>query len=208
MNTQSAAVQKSAIFMDDLYFMQSIFNGYCNCYSLHNWHKSSTFTDMTHNELHYFIQLGNMLGFLSRREPECMDLCWHEFSASKPGRLVMYLERENISGKVLSDTLGKLLSTQILQADYLIGVFGWITPEHHEEAVRMITKDINGRDLLSISFIGVDQYKTPDWKVEGNIWIGNRHYRRKAIAEPDKGGYWYIHFKVDSTEDDSKWEEL
>lgn len=144
---------------------------------------------MTHNELHYFTHLGNMLGFLASREPERMDLCWRDFATN---RLVLYLERENHSGKALNETLDKLLDPNLPDDLYLVGVFGWITKTNFDIAVQLISKEIGERNFLLIAFVGDNPNEAKD--VQGIVWSGRMMYSRNAIADMDKAKYWYIYF--------------
>ncbi len=76
-------------------FLKLIFNGYVNCYRKNNWHTSSNYSDMTHTELNFFLELGQSHGFFVRKEMNWdypRDLCWCETENSEA---FLYLERKN-----------------------------------------------------------------------------------------------------------------
>ena len=184
--------------MDSRKFLQRIFDGYVNCYRQFNWHASSNYADMTAVELNFFADLGQRLGYFVGREMHWdypRDLCWCE---EPPGRdrkqtkYVLYLERENEDGRVLENTVNKMLNpANAPGVPYLVAVLGWVKPGTLEKAKALIRERLpSDQSFLLISWVG--ESKNGEFFVEG--WLapsgGFAETARSAAAEPDAGGYW------------------
>lgn len=209
-NTQGLVAQgtfinlnRSDYFMDSVTFMKNIFDGYCRCYRTLNWHSSASYSDMTQNELTYFSNLGNQLGYCSRREINRCDLSWHQFASGKnvSSKQVLYMERENNSNRALHEATKKLIQNHH-GAEYLVGVFGWVTIGDLQNILNVLKKCPieNTRCILIISFVGPTQDSATH--VVGILTTSQGILCREAVAEMDKGGYWYIYFP-----DNSDWKE-
>ena len=54
--------------MNELHFLQRMFEGYVTTYRRNMWHTTSGYSDMTAGELAFFETLGVHLGYTVRRE--------------------------------------------------------------------------------------------------------------------------------------------
>ena len=197
--------------MDDLTFLQRIFDGYVTTYRRNMWHTTSGLTDMTAGELGFFVTLGTHLGYTVRREMNWdfpRDLCWCETTTCKRGgdidieaRTVLYLERENHDGRV-DLTIRKLLDKENTptRIPYLIAVLGWTRKSTLDDAKAMARQTFPGTlhtRLMLISWIGEKQdgeYLIEGWILERNGDGRLSEFVREATPEFDKAGYWYMHF--------------
>ena len=121
--------------MNELTFLQRIFDGYVFTYRRNMWHSSANYADMTAGELGFFSTLGTHLGYMVRREMNWdfpRDMCWCEKTECKRGasldseaRTILYLERENHDGRV-GPTIEKLLhyKNTPVRIPFLIAVLG------------------------------------------------------------------------------------
>ncbi|GEM_PF-3488195 len=199
--------------MNDLMFLQMIFNGYVNCYGHLRWHTQNTYSDMTQKELNFFSNLGSMLGFLSIREkserarPENptshisnpRDLVW--VSPERPDDVILHIERENDCAKANACffTDNKILDSAKYGGDrFLVAVLGHVRDADYQNIKKEIVSNpvYLDRKVLIISFIG--QTRDNARECRGLIKFENRLYERTAKAELDKGGYWYLYFMPES----------
>ncbi len=175
-------------------FLQMIFNGYVTCYRKNNWHTTAKYHDMTHRELQFFMQLGESLGFIVRREMEWQyprDLCWCETHESiKP---FLYLERENLDNRA-EHTINKMLNPDNSKdIPILVCVFGWIRPNTLDKMKSLIRQShLVDQSFLIVSWVGEDKDTVND--VEGWSLCDGQEAVRTAKAETDDAGYWYIKF--------------
>jgi len=150
--------------------------------------------DTTHRELNFFGQLGEMLGFVARREVARRDrtrwdLSWVDIESEE---LFLCMESETFEDRA-DDAMDKLLRTGRSKGPrYLVGVLGWLKEDHFAKVKRAIFDRLRGRSLLLLAWVGPDMYHATKLEVivacEGNI------YTRRARAEPDKDKYWYVRF--------------
>jgi hypothetical protein len=155
--------------------------------------------DATHREINFFAQLGEMLGFVARREVARKDrtrwdLSWVDLESEKS---FLCMESETFEDRA-DNTIDKLLRTGPSKAPcYLVGVLGWLKESHFAKVKRTILRRLKGRSLLLLAWVGPDMYHATTLEVivacDGNICT------RRATAEPDNDKYWYAYF-------DSGWE--
>ena len=200
--------------MNELHFLQRMFEGYVTTYRRNMWHTTSGYSDMTAGELAFFETLGVHLGYTVRREMNWdhpRDLCWCETTIHKRGdrldfdaKTVLYLERENNDSRVVPTVKKLLISTNTpIGIPYLVGVFGWATRSTLAEAKGFARAELPKtphNQLMLISWVGE--------KVDGEFlveaWIVARgedgqmvEYTREATPMLDRAGYWYMHFEGD-----------
>ena len=153
--------------------------------------------DVTHREVTFFSQLGEMLGFVARREVARKDrtrwdLSWVDIDSKKP---FLCMESETFEKKADS-TIGKLLRTRSSKV-YLVGILGCLNESHFAQVKQTVSKRLKGRSLLLLAWVGSDMWHATKLKAivacDGNV------YTRQATAEPDSDNYWYARF------DDDEW---
>lgn len=179
-------------------FLQMIFNGYVTTYRKNNWHTTAKYSDMTHKELNFFIQLGESLGFMVRREMNWSyprDLCWCDgATGDKP---YLYLERENQDGQA-EYTIEKILNPDNSRdIPILVSVFGNISKETLKNIKSLIRNKLpESQYFLMISWPPENENVDEDDNdiVEGWIFSKGQETVRTAKANMDKGGYWFIFF--------------
>jgi hypothetical protein len=168
-------------------FLKRLCEGYVRSYRTLNLRTEAKWTDLTQRELHFFVQLGEMLGFAARLEAQRMDLSWHDLDT---GELVLHLERETEAGRVLNETLPKLLRPEgSRQARYLAAVLGWVREEDLPPIKQRIAKELGGRPLLLIAWVGPTKEEAKC--LEAFVFSGSEVHTRRGEGETDRAGYWY-----------------
>lgn len=171
-------------------FLQRVCEGYVRCYRTLNQHKTSTWADITHQELALFARLGEMLGFRSRIDHQHLDLSW---SDPDNGDLVLYLERETERSRVLSETLRKLLTTpESVKAKYLVAILGWVSDSDLPKVAEKISQELGQRSLLVIAWVG-EKKDVPE-RIENYVYLTQQGIHRTAKPSLDDDGYWYVKF--------------
>jgi hypothetical protein len=186
-------------------FLKRLCEGYVRCYRTLNLRGNprnvrdlnrltdSRGADATHRELNYFGQLGEMLGFVARRElarrdRTRWDLSWVDIESEE---LFLCMESETFDDRA-DKAMDKLLRTEPSKSPcYLVGVL-WLKEDHFAKVKRAISERLKGRSLLLIAWVGPDIYHATDLKVivasKGKVYI------RQGMAEQDNDKYWYAYF--------------
>jgi len=171
-------------------FLKRLCEGYVRNYRTLNLRTEAKPTDLTQRELSFFAQLGEMLGFGACLEAQRMDLSWHDLDT---GELVLHLERETEAGRVLSETLRKLLRAEELrQARYLAAVLGWVREEHLPAIKQTIAEELGDRPLLLIAWVGPTKDEAK--RLEAFVFSGSEVHARLGKGEIDNARYWYAMF--------------
>lgn len=205
--------------MNDMHFLQMLFDGYVICFGKHRWHYLMTYSDATQEEIGHFRDLGLMLGDIPVRETARAnlprpDLVWlshpmtqGEESVQNSHSVFLHLERENYSESAracVNDQNKKLRYSARRAAQggypkYLIGIFGWVTQQDWDYCLRLIKSnpDYSGRNVLLVGCIGNSQEKATD--IEGFIWVDNHAYCRKGKCALNRSqdGFWSAYFTSD-----------
>ena len=186
-------------------FLKRLCEGYVRCYRTLNIrgprnHRDfnpltdSRAADATHRELNLFGQLGEMLGFVARREVARRDrtrwdLSWVDI---EPGELFLCMESETFDHKA-DNALDKLPHTERPKPPrYLVGVLGWLKEDHFAKVKRAIFERLKGRSLLLLAWVGPDMYHAT--RLEVIVACRGKVYTRQGKAEPDNQNYWYAYF--------------
>jgi hypothetical protein len=149
--------------------------------------------DATHRELNFFGQLGEMLGFVARREVvrrdrTRWDLSWVDIESEE---LFLCMESETFDNRA-DKAMDKLLRTERSKAPcYLVGVL-WLKEDHFAKVKRAIFERLKGRSLLLLAWVGPDMYHAT--KLEVIVASKAKVYTRQGRAEPDNDKYWYAYF--------------
>ena len=210
--------------MDELKFLQKIFQGYVNCYSSFRWHTGCTYSDMTSRELGFFTDLGIKLGFIVIREytdrsphghedksnSNPRDLVWIDPDTCDPvpntswgnpnnGKVFLHLERENSSKDAICagcDKLNKLShAANCNDGRYLIGVFGWVTEGDKAKIISRIKSGCEYKDRNVLIISFTGETQEKADSLEGYVFANGKHLMRKAVTGIDGAGYWYAYLE-------------
>ena len=185
-------------------FLKRLCEGYVRCYRTLNIRgprnhgefnplTDSRAADATHRELNFFGQLGEMLGFVARREVvrrdrTRWDLSWVDIESEE---LFLCMESETFDNRA-DKAMDKLLRTERSKAPcYLVGVL-WLKEDHFAKVKRAIFERLKGRSLLLLAWVGPDMYHATGLEVI--VASKGKVYTRQGKAEPDKDKYWYVRF--------------
>jgi hypothetical protein len=171
-------------------FLKRLCEGYVRRYRTLNLRTDAKGTDLTQRELDFFAQLGEMLGFGACFEAQRMDLSWHDLDSQE---LVLHLERETERGKVLNETLPKLLrAEESRQARYLAAVLGWVREGDLPAIKQKIAEELGDRPLLLIAWVGPTKDEAK--RLEAFVFSGSEVHTRRGKGEIDSAGCWYATF--------------
>lgn len=184
---QEGALKRGEV--DDSEFLQRICEGYVHCYRTFRLRTRNNWSDLTHREVGFFCQLGEMLGFFALQEQNKDDLHWYEdFRATKRA---LHLERETEDSRACTEAVRKLIDDR--QAKYLVAVLGWVVEDRIDQIKEQVrSSQLGNRCLAVMAFVGPNKDSATGFRAL--VFSGSAVLGREGKAEWDNGNYWYLHF--------------
>lgn len=184
--------------MNDSEFLESICEGYVQCFRTQDLGQWNTYTDDTHRAIEYFSRLGEMLGFYVAREVNRKDLAWYDDPDRK--KLVLHLEHETERDRAIVALENVLKSN----ARFLVAV---LVGELLDSDIQMIRAQVCAKaGNQSIAVIAKSQTLEKGLPNERSVLTAlvccpSGLRTRKAIKSVDKAHYWYAYFLEDWKEE-------